>query len=99
MAVTLSYFMLPEDELSFLRAVEALGLVVFPEAWPVGYRPFPADAEAAALLGEEAYYLALPAAGEVVAREVRRGPQKGLLEIDEVRSPVVHFERSLLLDG
>jgi hypothetical protein len=33
-------------------------------------------------------------AGEPVGRIVRKGPHKGMQEIDEIRSPVLHLERS-----
>ncbi|MBI5547802.1 MAG: hypothetical protein HY901_28295 [Deltaproteobacteria bacterium] len=94
MAHTLFFFMTPEDELSFLRGIESFGFEIYPEASPRGFRPFPANAAAVPLLTDEAYYLALPKAGELVAREIRKGPHKGMLELDEVRSPVIHWERS-----
>lgn len=88
--------MTPEDELSFLRGLEPLKFDVYPEVSEKGYRPFAAAAENHERLTDDAYYLALPSAGELVAREVRRGPHKGMLEIDEIRSPVIHWERSRL---
>lgn len=99
MASTLSFFMTPEDELAFARALEPLQLEVYPEVSEKGYRPFLIGAGTVASLTEDAYYLAAPAAGELVAREVRRGPHKGMLEIDEVRSPVMHYERSRMEEG
>jgi len=95
MAITIAYFMLPEDEVAFLRALEPLEFDVYPEASEVGYEPFRAAAENADRFTEEAYYLAVPAAGEMVARKILRGKHKGMLELDEVRSPVIHYARSL----
>lgn len=95
MASTISYFFLPEDELAFLRALEPHRLEVFPEVFDGKYRPFVAGAETAAQVTADAYYLALTAAGEPVGRQIRRGPHAGLLEIDEIASPVLHYERSL----
>ena len=98
MATTLQFFMSTEDEVSFLRALEPLKLEIYPEVSPHGYRPLPANAAAAPQLTDEAYYLALPDAGELVAREIRKGPHRGMMEVDEVRSPVIHWERSRIED-
>jgi hypothetical protein len=99
MATTIPYFMTPDDEKAFLRSVESLGFDVYPEASEHGYRPFRASGDNAELFTDEAYYFALPTAGELIAREIRRGPHKGMLELDEVRSPVIHYARSLMEDG
>ena len=95
MASTVSYFFLPEDELAFLRALEPHHLEVYPEAFEERYRPFVAGAQTADKLTADAYYLLLPAAGEAVGRQIRRGPHRGLMEIDEIASPALHYERSL----
>jgi hypothetical protein len=94
MATTLQFFMTAEDEVAFLRAIEPVKFEVFPEAWPRDFRPFVACAGSAPLVTDDAYYLALPSLGEMVTREIRRGPHKGMREVDEVRSPVMHWERS-----
>ena len=96
MASTLLFFMTGEDEVAFLRALEPLQLEVYPEVAEKSYRPFQASAANASKLVDEAYYLALPQFGELVMREIRKGPHKGMLELDEVRSPVIHYERSLV---
>ncbi len=95
MANTISYFMLPDDEVAFLRALEPHRLEVYPEVFEASYQPFVAGAQASGALSADAYYLVLTAAGEPVSRRIRRGPHSGLLEIDEVVSPVLHYERSL----
>ena len=46
-------------------------------------------------LTETAYYLALERLGPVIVHPVKRGRDKGMLEIEEVPSPVLHYERSL----
>jgi hypothetical protein len=51
--------------------------------------------ERPALLGEEAYYLAVERLGPVVVHLVKRGRGKGMLEIEEIPSPVFHYERSV----
>ena len=96
MPATLRYFMLPEDERAFLRLLARHEVVVYPELVPPGYRPFRADESAQARLGAPAFYLAAERFGEVVVHPVKRGPDKGMLEIEEIPSPVFHYQRSLL---
>ncbi|HTP49990.1 MAG TPA: hypothetical protein VMK42_04765 [Anaeromyxobacteraceae bacterium] len=98
MAATLRYFMLPEDERSFLRAVAPHGLTVYPETFPPGTSGVPADEAAQATFTADAYYLAAERLGDVVVRPLARGRDKGMLEIAEVPSPVFHFERSVRND-
>jgi hypothetical protein len=95
MPATLSYFMLPEDERAFFRMLAPKGLTLYPEVFPPGTAGIPADADAPARLDAEAWYLAAEALGPVVVRPVRRGRDKGLLEIEEIPSPVFHYERSV----
>lgn len=99
MAVTLSFFMLPEDEVAFLRSLEPRKLQVYPEVCEPGYAPFLASAENASRFTDEAYYLAPLEAGDPVARVVRRGRNAGRMEIEEVSSPVFHYARSLMAEG
>ncbi len=99
MGSTVFYFFLPEDELALFRALEPHKLDVYPEAFDASYRPFLANAQTVKELTADAYYLALTAAGEPVGRQIRRGPHAGLLEIDEIASPVLHYERSLFDAG
>lgn len=96
MANTLSFFMTPEDELAFLRMLEPLALQAFPEACDPHFDPFRASPANASKFTADAYYLLLTEAGDPVLRAIKRGPHAGMLEIDEIRSPVVHWERSLL---
>ena len=46
------------------------------------------------MLPEEAAYLAAAEIGPVLVDRIKRGPDKGWLRVDEVRSPVIYFERS-----
>ncbi|HEY3450878.1 MAG TPA: hypothetical protein VGK67_31260 [Myxococcales bacterium] len=96
MAHTLFFFLTDEDEVAFFRALEPLQIQVYPEVTPKGFQPFQASAANASQLVDEAYYFALPQFGELVTREIRKGPHKGMLEMDEIRSPVIHYERSRL---
>ncbi len=95
MPATLRYFMLPEDERAFLRLLGRHEMGVYPELVPPGYRPFRADESAQGRLDGPAFYLAAERFGEVAVRPVKRGPGKGMLEIEEVPSPVFHYQRSL----
>jgi hypothetical protein len=95
MASTIPYFFLPEDEQSFFRHLERHGLTVYPELVPPGYRAPPLRADLAPGLDQAAYYLAAEQLGPVVVHPVKRGPDKGMLAIEEVPSPVFHYERSL----
>src|SRR5256885_454542 len=87
--------MLPEDEVAFLRQLEPHKLTLWPEEIPEGWVAPPVDAALAPRLDAPAYYFAAERFGEVMVRPVRRGKNKGLFEIEEVRSPVFHYERSL----
>jgi hypothetical protein len=95
MAATLRYFMLPEDERAFLRLLGRSEIDVYPELVPPGYRPFRAGEGAQERLDGPAWYLAAERFGDVMVHPVKRGPGKGMLEIEEVPSPVFHYQRSL----
>jgi hypothetical protein len=86
--------MTPDDELAFFRFLARLRLEVYPVRVPPDWVPFPANEEAVAKLPEEAAYLAASEIGAVQVDKVKRGPDKGAWRIDEVRSPVIYFERS-----
>jgi len=93
MGASLHYFMLPDDERALLRLLARRGITVYPDLVPPGYTPVAAT-EALQLDGE-GYYLAMERLGPVVAHPVKRGPDKGMLKIEEIPSPVFHYERSL----
>jgi hypothetical protein len=98
MPATLNYFMLPEDELQLFRFLEPRGLVVYPELSDPGEVPAPLGPALQPTLEASAYYLAIESAGPVVGRTLKRGPDKGRLQVDELASPVFHYERSLIND-
>jgi hypothetical protein len=93
-ATTIPFFMAAEDEVAFLRALEPLALTLYPEFSEPSYQPLAAGAACAPHLEDEAYYLVLLGAGAVAQRQVLRGKHRGLLEVDEVRSPAIHWVRS-----
>jgi hypothetical protein len=96
MANQLHLFMLAEDELQFLRAIEQYRLEVYPRRVPPDWKPFPAGPTMQAQLPEEDVYLAAAHLGAVAVDVVKRGPDKGHWRVDEVRSPVIFWERSRL---
>ena len=96
MAATLQFFALPEDELALFRALGRHGLTLYPELVPPGYRAPAVDEQLPPGLELPAYYLAAERLGPVVVRPVKRGPDKGLLAVEEIPSPVLHLERSLV---
>lgn len=93
MAHVFKFFMQPEDELSFLRNLERYRLNVYPVRVPPDWQPFVAGPAAQAQLPEEDLYFAAEHIGEVLVDKVKRGPDKGSWRVDEVRSPVIYFER------
>jgi hypothetical protein len=109
LALQLRFFMAGEDERELLRRIEPLRLELWPElthppfmlrasgsARPAGDPPASVEAPlagAATELTDPAYYLA---AGDVIGYPIKRGHNRGRWKIDEVKSPVVYFSRSLL---
>ena len=95
MGSTVHYFMLPEDEAAFFGALARQELTLYPEIVPPGYAAPRVEAALAPRLELEAYYLAAERLGPVIVHPVKRGPNKGMLAIEEIPSPVIHYERSL----
>jgi hypothetical protein len=83
----------PEDERAFLRFLSQTQYEVYPRRVPPDWKPFLARPEAQEQLPTE-LYLAATDLGAVLVDRVKRGPDKGHLRVDEVRSPVVFWERS-----
>jgi hypothetical protein len=95
LAATIKYFMFPEDERSLFRMLARKDLTLYPEIFPPGTAGIQVDDKAQALLVEPAYYLAAEQYGPVIVRPLERGRDRGMLEIEELPSPVFHYERSL----
>jgi len=88
-------FMLPEDEKAFVHMLEPYALEAFPRRIPVGYEGLHVCLQNFDRLPPEALYLLLPKAAPLLVDKIKRGPDKGKLRIDEIRSPVIFWERSL----
>ncbi len=97
MAATLNYFMSREDERALFRVLARRELTAYPELVPPGYAPLRVDEHLPEQLdgAGSGFYLALERLGPVIVHPIKRGPDKGMLKIEEVPSPVFHYERSL----
>lgn len=95
MAATLHWFLFPDDERALFRQLARHKMTLYPELIPPGYQAPKVDADLVEGLAHEAYYLAIEHLGPVIVHPVKRGPDKGMLEIEEVPSPVMHLERSV----
>jgi hypothetical protein len=93
MANVQKFFMAPEDEAAFFRFLERFVLEVYPRRVPPDWEAFQASEENVPRLPEEDLYLVASEIGAAIVDKVKRGPDKGAWRIDEVRSPVIYFER------
>ena len=84
-----------EDERAFLRFLAQAPWEVYPRRVPPDWKPFLATPETLERLPTE-LYLAAADLGPVLVDKVKRGPDRGHWRVDEVRSPVVFWERSQL---
>jgi hypothetical protein len=94
MANVVHFFMSDDDERVLLGELAPIGLELYPEVVPSGYRP-PKVAQGLELV-DPTYYLGVPAAGPVQVDKVKRGPNRGKWMVLEVISPVIHWQRSVL---
>jgi hypothetical protein len=93
MAKLIRFFMSPDDEVAFLRFLERFTLEVYPVRVPPDWRPFKPAVDNLSQMPLEVY-LAATDLGPVQVDRVKRGKDKGAWRIDEVRSPVIYWERS-----
>jgi hypothetical protein len=94
MATSIQFFMTQEDEIAFVRYLGRFQLEVYPLRVPPNWKPFVAHEETWEKLPADVSYLAASTLGPVLVDKVKRGPDKGAWRVDEVRSPVIYFERS-----
>lgn len=88
--------MLPEDEVALFRFLGRYRFEVYPTRVPENWEPFPANETTLAQLPEDDLYLAAADLGAVHVDKVKRGKDKGAWRVDEVRSPVIFYERCRL---
>jgi hypothetical protein len=94
-ADVVTFFLAPEDEVALFRQLEPLHLSIYPELVNPAEPPLPLNGAAAPQLDLPSYYLAAEHLGTVEVYPIKRGPNRGRYAIDEIRSPVIHYERSL----
>jgi hypothetical protein len=99
MAATLHYFMLPDDERALFRLLARRELTLYPELIPPGHVPLPLDEHAVEKLDGSSWYIAAERLAPVIVHPIKRGPDKGMLKIEEIPSPVFHYERSVRNDA
>ena len=98
MATQVQIFMEREDELSFVRFLERNNMEVYPRRVPADWVTFKANEENFDKLPEEDVYLVASDIGPALVDKLKRGKDKGQWRIDEVRSPVIFWERCKLND-
>lgn len=86
----------PDDEKQFFSFLEPYALTLYPDRIPPDYVPLPVKPSSSELLTEEGYYLAAETLAPIVMRFVKKGKDRGYQTIDEVGSPVIHYERCLV---
>lgn len=96
MATQLMLFMEREDELAFVRFLERYTFEVYPRRVPPDWETFPAKEANFDRFPEEDVYLVASDIGPALVDKLKRGKDKGSYRVDEVRSPVVFWERSRL---
>ena len=99
MAATLHYFMLSDDERALFRHLARRELTLWPELIPPGHAPVRLDEHAVEKLEGPSWYIAAERLGPVIVHPIKRGRDKGMLEIEEVPSPVFHYARSVRNDA
>lgn len=92
MALQIAFFMSPADEVELFRKLERLEVELWPEFSDPALKPPRVSADAASALEGPAYYFAM---GDVQGYLIKRGKERGQWKIDEVKSPVVYFCRSV----
>ena len=96
MAHQLFTFMNAEDEETFLRVVSRNVFEVYPRRVPPDWQTFRLSLEDRERLPGREVYLVASDLGPAHVDTIKRGPDKGFWRIDEVRSPVLFWERSEL---
>ena len=82
-----------EDEKALLQYLERFVLEVYPRRVPEDWSTFRARAKDWERLPPEELYLVASDIGPAVVDKIKRGPDKGAWRVDEVRSPVIFWQR------
>jgi hypothetical protein len=86
--------MSPDDERAFVRFLGRFALELYPLRVPPNWKPPRVDEDVLPEVPPDAAYLAATDCGPVSVDKVKRGPDRGSWRVDEVRSPVIFWERS-----
>lgn len=98
MANQLLTFMNRDDEEAFVRVLERFVFDVYPRRVPPDWQTFRATIENFDRFPAEEIYLVASDIGPAEVDKIKRGPDKGFWRVDEVRSPVLFWERCTLND-
>jgi hypothetical protein len=98
MANQIFTFMVKADELAFLNFLERYVFEVYPRRVPPDWQTFRAGPKVWEALPDDDVYLVASDIGPALVDKIKRGPDKGHWRVDEVRSPVIFWERSRLND-
>lgn len=93
MANQLLTFMAEEDERALVRFLARSVFDVYPRRVPTDWTTFRLGLERFDDLPREDVYLVASDIGPALVDNIKRGKDKGSLRIDEVRSPVIFWER------
>jgi hypothetical protein len=94
MANQVMLFMNQEDEQSFVQFLERYTFDVYPRRVPPDWQTFRAALKSFDKFPEEEVYLVASDIGPAQVDKIKRGPDKGSWRVDEVRSPVIFWERN-----
>jgi hypothetical protein len=97
MAKVIRFFMDEEDERAVVRFLSRGQYEVYPVRVPPDWEAFAPSEDTYERLPQE-MYLAATDCGNVLVDKVKRGKDKGAWRVDEVRSPVIYWERSSVND-
>ncbi len=96
MARHIRFFMSLEDERQFLDELVQFEMTIWPQLVPADHEGVKVTGALADTLTEPLYYLALEQLGPVLANKIKRGPDLGKWRVDEVKSAVIQWERSIV---
>lgn len=84
-----------EDERAFVRFLERYVFEVYPRRIPPDWKTFRATVDNLPRFPEEDVYLVASDIGPALVDKIKRGRDKGHWRVDEVRSPVLFWERNV----
>jgi hypothetical protein len=96
MANQLLTFMNRDDEEALAQQLERSVFEVYPRLVPPDWQTFRAARKTLDRFPDEDVYLVASDIGPALVDKVKRGPHKGSWRVDEVRSPVIFWERCLV---